>query len=72
MPEIICDTSPLQYLHQLEVLDFVKTLVGQLTLPSAVVAELEEGRARGVDLPNPRELNWVTIRTPLSSAATRW
>ena len=69
MPEIICNTSPLQYLHQLGVLSVVKTLVGHLTVPPAVVAELEEGRARGVDLPDLHELDWVTVRSPLSSAA---
>ncbi len=69
MPDIVCNTSPLQYLHQLGLLDTVKTLVGQWIVPPAVVAELAEGRARGVDLPNLGELNWVTIRTPLSSTA---
>ncbi len=69
MPEIICNTSPLQYLYQLGVLRVVKALVGHLTVPPAVVGELEEGRARGVNLPDVRELDWVTVRSPLSRAA---
>lgn len=69
MPEIICDTSPLQYLHQIGLLDVVHALVGRLTVPPAVVAELEEGHARGVDLPDLRDLDWVSIRTPQSSMA---
>lgn len=66
MPEIICNTSPLQYLHQLGLLDVVSAIVGQLTIPPAVVAEIEHGKARGVDLPDLHKLDWVLIRTPQS------
>jgi predicted nucleic acid-binding protein len=69
LPEIICDTSPLQYLHQIGLLDVVQPLLGQLTIPPAVALELEEGHARGVDLPDLDELDWVSIRTPQSSIA---
>lgn len=69
MAEIICNTSPLQYLHQVGLLDVVHTLVGRLTVPSAVMAELEEGRARGVDLPDLQQLDWVSIRAPQSRVA---
>ena len=66
MSEIICNTSPLQYLHQLGLLDAVRTIVGQITVPPAVVAELEEGRSRGVDLPELHKLDRVLVRTPQS------
>ncbi len=66
MSEIICNTSPLQYLHQLGLLDAVRAIVGQMIVPPAVVAELEEGRFRGVDLPELHKLDWVLIRTPQS------
>ncbi|WP_129677278.1 DUF3368 domain-containing protein [Candidatus Chloroploca sp. Khr17] len=69
MPEIICNTSPLQYLHQVGLLDVVRTLVGRLIVPPAVVAELEEGRIRGVDVPDLSTLGWVSIRVPQSRAA---
>ncbi len=69
MPEIICNTSPLQYLHQLGLLNMLKALVGQLIVPPAVVAELAEGRARGIDLPDLGQLDWVIVRPPLSTAA---
>ena len=69
MPDIVCNTSPLQYLHQLGLLDIVKALVSQLIVPPAVVTKLAEGRARGVDLPDLGELNWVTVRSPVSSTA---
>jgi predicted nucleic acid-binding protein len=45
LPEVICNTSPLQYLHQLGQLNVIKALAGHLTVPPAVVAELAEGRA---------------------------
>ena len=70
MPEVICNTSPLQYLHQLGQLNVMKSLAGHLTVPPAVVAELAEGRARGVDLPDLSRLDWISVRSPLSSAAS--
>lgn len=69
MPEIICNTSPLQYLHQLGLLDVLKALVGQIIVPPAAVAELAEGRGQGVDVPDLDRLDWVTVRSPLSTAA---
>ncbi len=42
----------------------MRDIVGQLTVPPAVVAEIEEGKARGVDLPDLDELDWVLVRTP--------
>jgi uncharacterized protein len=65
--EIICNTSPLQYLHQLGLLHLLSSLAGRVVVPSAVVRELSAGRAQGVDLPVPEELEWITIRTPLSA-----
>lgn len=62
MPNVICNTSPLQYLHQADVLEFLPALVGQVYVPEAVVAELEEGRRRNVRLPNLEELSWLTVR----------
>jgi predicted nucleic acid-binding protein len=70
LPEVICNTSPLQYLHQLGQLNVMKSLAGHLTVPPAVVAELAEGRARGVDLPDLSRLDWISVRSPLSSAAS--
>lgn len=44
----------------------MRVIVGELTVPPAVVAELEEGRSRGVDLPDLHKLDWVSVRTPQS------
>lgn len=68
LPEIICNTSPLQYLHQLGRLDLLQRLAGQLVVPTAVAVELAEGRQRGVDVPDPSTLPWITLREPRSQA----
>lgn len=69
MSEIICDTSPIQYLHQIGQLTLLSRLAGNVIVPPYVVQELEMGRNLGVNLPNIRALNWIAVRTPLSVAA---
>jgi predicted nucleic acid-binding protein len=67
LPEVISDTSPLQYLHQLGLLDLLPRLVGHITVPQAVVDELEAGRALGHNLPDVTSLGWVGVRSPTST-----
>lgn len=69
MPEVICDTSPLQYLHQLALLHILPALTDGVIIPPAVVDELVIGRDLGVDLPDPSELDWLTVCRPASAAA---
>ena len=69
MPEIISNTSPLQYLHQLGVLDVLPKLVTTATVPPAVQDELTAGRKLGLNLPDLNSLDWITVRRPSSSAA---
>ncbi len=64
MPEVICNTSPLQYLHQLDLLDVLQVLTDHIIVPPAVVQELAVGRTQGVNLPDPTALEWVTVRQP--------
>ena len=40
MPDVICNTSPIQYLHQADVLELLPTLVGQVCIPETVVADV--------------------------------
>ncbi|MFH0902485.1 MAG: DUF3368 domain-containing protein [Pseudomonadota bacterium] len=61
MREVISNTSPLQYLHQAEVLDLLPALFGRILVPEAVVAEIEEGHRRGVALPDLDGLPWLTV-----------
>ena len=69
MPEVICNTSPLQYLHQIGQLSILPALVGSIIVPPAVVIELDAGSAKGLDLPQPDLLKWIRIREPISAEA---
>jgi hypothetical protein len=64
VPEVICDVSPIQYLHQPGLLDLLRLQYGAITVPTAVADELRAGTASGVDLPTVESLDWVTIRQP--------
>jgi predicted nucleic acid-binding protein len=69
LPEIICNTSPLQYLHQLGVLHVLPGLVNTITVPPSVQDELNTGRKLGLNLPDLQSLDWVLVRRPASSIA---
>lgn len=64
MPNLISNTSPIQYLYQTELLDLLPMLYGEVILPQAVVNELAEGGKLGVSLPDLTVLPWVNIRQP--------
>jgi predicted nucleic acid-binding protein len=66
LPEIVCDTSPLQYLHQLGLLNLLPDLIRQVTIPSAVADELDAGKTLGLNLPDVKSLNWITVISPKS------
>lgn len=69
MPEVICNTSPLQYLHQLGYLQLLPALAGKVIVPPAVVDELAVGRELGIDLPAVDRLGWVAVRRPAAAPA---
>ena len=64
MHEAICDTSPIQYLHQIDFLHLLAEFYTQTLVPPAVVGELDRGKAIGVDLPDIRALPWMKIQAP--------
>ncbi len=64
MPDVIVNTSPLQYLFQLSLLELLPSLYGQVIVPEAVVLELNRGREVGCSLPHVEKLAWVTIKQP--------
>ena len=69
LPVLVCDTSPLQYLHQLGLLEALNALAERTIIPPAVVTELEQGRALGLSVPEVSALDWVSVRSPLSERA---
>lgn len=67
MPEVIANTSPIQYLFQLGLLDLLPELYGEVLVPEGVVRELRSGVDRGVSLPNLDSLSWLRIRVARSA-----
>lgn len=53
------NTSPIQYLHQLGLLETLHTLYGKIYLPEEVVQEIEAGKKEGVDLPDLNRLDFA-------------
>lgn len=70
MREVVCDTSPLQYLHQVGLLHLLPDLYGTVIVPAAVAHELEQGRLQGCGVPDVRRHEWVrVVAAPPNAAA---
>lgn len=61
MPEVISDTSPIQYLYQTRSLDLLRILYGEIIVPTGVVEEIAAGHAIGIALPHLESLEWIRI-----------
>lgn len=63
MPDrnVIVNTSPLFYLHQIDRLDLLPALYGRITAPTAVQRELQAGQTQGLSIPAIEQLDWVAI-----------
>ena len=59
MPDAISNTSPLVYLHRIEVIEWLPMLFSSIWVPSAVVEELREGQRRGFDVPTIDAYSWL-------------
>jgi hypothetical protein len=64
MPEAISNTSALLYLYRGGALKWPPQLFNETWIPKAVVLELEKGRRRGYDEPNPSDYVWPQIVEP--------
>jgi predicted nucleic acid-binding protein len=64
MPEAVSDTSPLLYLHQVGVIDWLPRLFSDVWIPHAVVQELAVGRRQGCDAPDPLVYSWIRVVEP--------
>lgn len=58
---IVCNTSPIFYLHKLGHLDLMRELFSEVSIPEAVVTELDDGRRLGYGAPDVREYSWLKI-----------
>lgn len=61
MPEVIADTSVLQYLYQTDHLQLLRALYERILVPRGVAEEIAEGRSLGHPLPDLDALSWVTV-----------
>ena len=70
MPErqIISNTSPLLYLHQIQQIDLLAKIYHRFLVPPAVEKELQEGARLGVDVPD-LDIPWLEI-TPIGDFET--
>jgi predicted nucleic acid-binding protein len=71
VPDVVSDTSPLQYLHQLDLLDVLPAFYRVVVVPAAVAAELDEGRVAGVSLPDVRTLSWARVAAGIDDPVVR-
>ncbi len=62
MPNVIADTSPIQYLYQTNLLDLLPNFYGQIIIPFSVAQELAVGKASGISLPDINSLSWIIIQ----------
>lgn len=46
MPDVVSNTTPLQYLHQIGRLDLLTRLYRQVIVPQAVAEELRQGELK--------------------------
>lgn len=72
LADFVCNTSPLQYLHQLGQLDLLRALAAAVFIPPAVVREIAIGVSLGINLPDLTSMAWISVRTPQASARTPW
>jgi len=59
LSEVICNTSPLQYLYQLDMVHIFQALTEGVIVPPTVVHELAIGRAQRASLPDPTVLDEI-------------
>jgi len=64
MAEAISNTSPLFYLHQIGVIDWLPHLFSEVWIPLAVLQELATGKRQGCNVPEFGARPWIRIVDP--------
>ncbi|MGQ9828037.1 MAG: DUF3368 domain-containing protein [Roseiflexus sp.] len=66
MLRAISNTSPLLYLYRIGGIEWLPRLFEEVWTPEAVKSELQAGRSKGYDVPNPDDYPWLSIVSPPS------
>jgi len=66
MLKAVSDTSPLLYLYRIGGIDWLSQLFEQVWIPEAVIRELDSGRSRGYDVPDPDKYPNLKVVNPKS------
>lgn len=67
MLKAISNTSPLLYLYRIGGIEWLPKLFDEVWTPEAVRSELQAGRSKGYDVPDPDDFSWLNIVNPKSS-----
>jgi len=67
MLKAISNTSPLLYLYRIGGMDWLPQLFDEVWTPEAIRSELQAGRSKGYDVPNPDDFSWLNIVNPKST-----
>src|SRR5215211_7145111 len=66
MLNAISNTSPLLYLYRIGAIDWLPKLFDEVWIPEAIKNELQEGRSKGYDVPDPADYPWLNVVNPKS------
>ena len=67
MLKAISNTSPLLYLYRIDGIDWLPKLFDEVWTPEAVRNELQAGRSKGYDVPDPDNYSWLQVVNPKST-----
>ncbi len=67
MLKAVSNTSPLLYLYRMGGIEWLPQLLDEVWMPEAVKNELQSGRSKGYDVPNPDDYSWLNVVNPKST-----
>lgn len=67
MLKAVSNTSPLLYLYRIRGIEWLPQLFDEVWTPEAVKNELQAGRSKGYDVPNPEDYSWLHVVNPKST-----
>lgn len=67
MRKAVSNTSPLLYLYRIGSIEWLPQLFDEVWTPEAVKNELQAGRSKGYDVPNPDDYSWLNVVNPKST-----